>query len=286
MVRFNIYNSGEENTFLILFYKFVYYLKIILVRLSYFIANILCIIMLFYGKKNSSFDAYIKTKILFFAKPQIFFIKTINSFCIFLNDNKILFGSLKRENKILKEKNIKNQQELLKYKDILHENEVLKDILHFVSYNNISGYKVVKLSIINYDMFSNRIYINYGKDYGISNDNLVVDLFGNIIGKIINISKESSEILLFFDIKSRFISTTELSRVNFIASGYGDTNFINIDYIDGQIYNINENETVYVKFQDNYSFPLGKIVKVKNRFKIKPNVKLNKLDYAIVITSK
>ena len=283
MGRFDIYSGRKKKPILDFFYRIVYYLKIIFIRLNYFVISILCVFILFYSKNSNSFDKYIKSKVLLLSNPQIFLVKILNTVIVSINSKKILFSSLQNEIKLLKNENIKNQQKLLNYESILYENKTLKEILNFITYDNINKYKIVRLTIISHNEISNRIYINYGKDYGLADGNLVIDLQGNVVGKIINCTKEDSEILLFSDMKARFISVSDISRINFISAGYGNNNFLDVKYLDDYNYNFNENELIYVKYKDNYMFPIGKLVKKHGQLKVKPNVKLNSLNYAIVV---
>ena len=283
MGRFNIYNSRNNSPILAFFYRIGYYLKIIFIRLNYFFVITLCVFILLYGRNNNSFNNYITAQVLLFSKPQIFFVKMLNTVITSISNSKLLFTSLQNEIRLLKDENIKNQQKLLHYESILYENKTLKEILNFITYNNINKYKIVQLSIVSHNELSNRIYMRYGKDYGLTDGNLVIDLQGNVIGKIINCTKESSEILLFSDMKARFISVSETSRINFISAGYGNNNLLDIKYLDDYNYNFNENELIYVKYKDNYMFPIGRVVKKNGQLKVKANVKLNLLNYAIVV---
>jgi cell shape-determining protein MreC len=163
------------------------------------------------------------------------------------------------------------------------ENEQLKQIVNLASRENIKGYKPVRLNTLNSNVYSNRVGIQHGLADGLHEGDPVIDMEGNLIGKIIRLQENNSEIMLITDPNSKISARTEKSKINMILLG-NRTKFLGIGYIDGEEYNFKDNEGVFISSHvGGNNFNVGVLVKTKQSPRVMVNSNFNKISYAVVV---
>lgn len=267
-----------------------YYFKFFFIRFNFFIFLCLSIFFLIHFKKNNIYqDGKIKNIIFKISSPHILVLKGFNSCVKFLDDTVFSIFRIRKENKSLQQKNFELQMKNVDYSILQYENQELKNILNYISNKKNINFKILKLNILNKNIFSNRAIVKIDKDFQVKENDLVLNSNGNLIARVVNVNEDQAEILLITDLKSRISGKTEQSNLNVVLSGNGDK-YLNINYIDGEYYNLSENENVYVYgdllYNMSENFPIGKIVKTNNNFRVKININFNQLDYVIVVNER
>jgi len=129
-----------------------------------------------------------------------------------------------KELAIAKKENQKLQAEIDQLKsfyvralNIYEENQELRRVLSFVSTKS-SEFKAARIIGKSKQIFSQKIFINIGKNRGIQEGNIVV---GNsaILGRVEKVFDDKSRVLLLNDVRSRIPVITSKARVREILSG-------------------------------------------------------------------
>ncbi len=266
-----------------------YYLKIVCNRVFYSFLVILSILILILQKKNFHFINNTKQLIIFFSKPEILIVNGIDSIIDRLNYTIGFFSQINRNNKILKKENLNLKIKLLKLNILEDENKELKNILNFVSKNYITKYTIKKINILNKNSFINRAEIEIKNNDNISENDLVIDNYGNLVGRVINIKDNYAEILLITDNISKFPAKLENSKVKVLLEG-DESKTLKINFFLGEKFNIKENENVFTSSDGDViqeGIRIGKVVKNKNGdFKVKINTVLCKINYVVILHNK
>ena len=281
--RVDIYRSNKSS----IHWSISYYFWTIFSKRSFFIFFILSFVLFLMSKNNKILPKQIVNGVLFISTPQSTVIKIANKFVEGCCNTVAYLYNIKKENKKLKEDNFYLLQQANAFNNIKQENDFLKQALNYIKTHNIINYKVIELNLINKNIFSHRINIKYGTNDGIKEGNIVIDLNGNVIGKVIDVQEDNSNIMLITDQKSRIVVRTDESKIKFIASGK-EEKMLAVEYVDGEEYNFKDNEKVYISdLSDNFLniFLVGTLVKHNDIYKIKPNIKFNKLNFGLVIMS-
>jgi cell shape-determining protein MreC len=184
----------------------------------------------------------------------------------------------------LKSDNFNLRRRLMGFDYIKKENGELKQIVNMVADENISEYKTTRLNILDISPYSNRVSINYGLADELSEGNFILDVEGNLIGRVINVQKNRSEALLITDPRSKIIAQSEKSKINLILSGNGEK-MLNIEYIDGEEYNFKNGERIFVSTEKDgrNNFDVGVLVKAKSGTTVKISSNFNKINYGIIL---
>lgn len=262
-------NSSNDNLKLIRYYFYVFFEKLL-----YFILIVLTFILLYLGQSNRKIDFAIRDSVLYVSKP-IYTIAELpfNLLFDFVSSVKnILLTNI--INKDLAYENSKLRELYLESVDIKHENEKLKKILNFKdgldnSYDFISS-KVYSNSKTGN---SNKFTVNIGKNDGVIEGALVIGTEKSIIGRIVNVRKNFSEVLLLNDILSRIPARTATTKERIIISGNND-NLLEVVYFNSKIPNIEENDLVFTAGDSEIipdGFYIGKIKKIKDKYYVKMN---------------
>jgi cell shape-determining protein MreC len=239
--------------------------------------------MLLYFKKNDFLEKKIKNVVIKISTPEILVINAVNRVFVMFNDIYYYIINTKSEILKLKQDNFLLKQQLMGFDYTKKENEQLKQIVNLASTKNIKKYKTIKLDILNNNIYSNIIRIAYGFNDGLHEKNLIMDINGNLIGRVINVGENDSEILLIINPISKISARTEKSKINMILYG-NKTKFLNISYINGENYNFKNNERVFIHSNDDSSnFDIGVLVKTKQGFKVKINSDFNKINHGIIV---
>ena len=282
MVNYNTYYVPKFNTEA---RSFVYYIKIVYNKLSFFIMLLLSTFLIINYNNNSSINKYINTSIQSISKPCVYVVNAIDNGVknIFSFIHNITF--LYKENNTLKQENELLRQKLFDLDNLEYENQNLKNISNYINNNKIPNFITLKYNIIAKGKFSNKITLNIGSESGLNDGNLVIDKYNNFIGKIVRSKDNYSEIMLITDINSKIEAITYKNKIKLIVNGT-NSDYLNILYVANEEYELFEDDLVFF-MNNNAILPselyIGKIVKIDNEFKVKIDKNFNDIDYITVI---
>jgi len=186
---------------------------------------------------------------IFFYKDSIY-TKKIKSFIldayIFISKPTSLYKnilSVKEENKILLQELVQLSLMNSKLINFEQENKHLKEMLKFKeAYKYLS---LVPANVVNSSLsISSKSYvINVGRNDNIVKDLAVIDAYGNLVGKIIDVSEKNSNVQLITD--KNFSISTKTSSNNSISQ-FKPT-YWNYGILEGVLktLNINEEDIIY-----------------------------------------
>ena len=238
---------------------------------------------------NKNFDNFIREKVLFVSKP--IFITAELPFDLLYNcingvKNILLTNII---NKDLTEQNIRLRNLYIESRDIKTENENLKKLLNFKgeierNYNYVSSrvYADPKTGL------NNSLILNIGSDDGVAEGNLVLGINRSVVGRIINVRKNYSDVLLLNDINSRIPARTSSTKERIILSG-NNRGYLEISYFNSKNPDLIDGDFVYTSGDSNVipdGFFIGTIRKIDGEFVLEMNENVNTLFNVMVITTK
>jgi len=238
---------------------------------------------------NKTFDSFLREKTLIVSKP-IFFVAELPLNVLFdiINGAKdILLTNI--TNKNLTEQNITLRNLYLESVDIRNENKNLKKLLNFKGeiendYNYISSrvYASAKTGLNNF------LILNIGKNDGINEGNLVLGINKSVVGRVVNVGENYSEVLLLNDISSRIPARTASTKERMILSG-NNRGYLEISYFNSKTPELFEDDLVFTSGDSSVipdGFLIGTIKKIDNEFVVQMNENINTLFNVMVIINK
>lgn len=250
-------SKAFHNSKLMKYYVFVFFSKIL-----YFLLIVISVLFINFSIKNKNFDIFVKESIIITSKPIYFFaelpFKAVYNFIhgvkniLFVGD---INKSLVTENQILRAK-------LRKHNEILKENEDLKKMLNFkdnlkFDFDFVSA-KVYSKSKSN---LNQNMIINAGSDDGVFENTLVLSENGNVIGRVVGVSKKFSDILLLNDINSKIPARVGKYNERVIITGNNER-YLEMLYFYSKTPIFNEGDLVYTSGDSDLipdGLPIGKI---------------------------
>ena len=197
-----------------------------------------------------------------------------------------------QENKKLKREIENLKEKIMELKYVEYENKELRKLVSFEE--RYKGYKKITGKVIGFspDNWSKYIFIDLGKDDGIRIGDLVI-ADGRLIGKVKEVGKNMSTVLLISDAKFSIPARTRRTRERVIYAGKNLKFGILKNTRPEQ--DIRINDIVETREIENYpaGIPIGVVKRVDyvegSLFKkviVEINLKPLKLEYVIVITGK
>lgn len=255
--------------------------NIIKILLAVLLIVVLIIVLNFFKKEiRNSF--YLIT-----APAQKFFWKIGKESSNFLTSI-IRTGSLKKELNKLATENSQLLAENSALKEVKNENNVLRQALGLELQKE---FKLVIAEVISKDAFGDIILINKGKEAGIEKDMPVITPQKTIIGRIMEVYKNFSKVMLISDKKSSFDAKIQEKEIPGLLKGTGNLKII-FDLVprDKQI---SEGDTI-VTTNLGGIFPagilVGKISNVKKndidpfqQIEVKPAFDINEINLLFII---
>jgi len=180
-----------------------YYVITLCHQLFFSVLIVMAVILMTTSHKNKEFDIYVRENIINITRPAVQIIEfPVNIFArIVLEIRDFVFA--KRDNKILKKQNI-NLEKLYKQSlNIENENKSLKQILNFVDKSSFYNFKTAKIYYTSRNSIIDKIIIKAGLKDNIIENSLVLGDKGSVVGRVVNIGKNLSDILLLTDINSK-----------------------------------------------------------------------------------
>ena len=228
----------------------------------------------------TAFDVPLKVTSLFFVKTNMLFKKYI------------FLTNLEEENTLLKEqiKKLKLESQLLNTRAT--ENKRLRKLL---SFKEKYSYKIIPAEIIGRDPSSwfKTIMIDKGSDSGITLGSGVVTPAG-VVGRVINVSGNTSKILLTIDANNSFDALVKRTRARGVVEG-GVENLCKLNYVlkteDIRIGDNIVSSGLHKQIPEGVTFgAVLNITKDKKGFfqdiEIKPSVDFSKLNEVLIAIEK
>lgn len=277
-------NSSFQNTKVIKYYFYAFFVKIF-----YFILLIICMITMNISISNKNFDGFIREKVLMISKP-IFIIAELpfNLFFDFTYSIKnILLTNI--INKDLTEQNIHLKKLYIESRDIKTENENLKKMLNFKGeIEKDYGYISSRVYADPKTGLNNSLILNIGTNDGINEGDLVLGFSRSVVGRVINVRENYSNVLLLNDINSRIPARTASTKERIILSG-NNRGHLEISYFNSKNPDLVEGDFVYTS-GDSHIMPdgffIGTIKNINGEFVVEMNENINTLFNVMVIISK
>jgi rod shape-determining protein MreC len=209
-------------------YSFQHSFNLIYRKIEAVLFSFLCVVFLISSKLESNFSRNVSFGFINISLPIIKVISfpfnsTINLLTSF---NELI--EAKQENALLKEENEKLKSFYISSLNIHQENIELKNILSFVSVKS-SGFKVAKIVGRSNQAFNQKIFLDAGKDRGISEGSIVTGDRA-AIGRVIETGDNKSVVMLITDSSSRIPVISSKTSVRAILAGNG-SNLMELLYL-------------------------------------------------------
>ena len=117
------------------------------------------------------------------------------------------------------------------YENIRDENENLKNILNYVNDSFPYKFRTAKILYKNSGSLTEKMVINAGSEDGVKEGDAILSENLNIIGRVINVNKNKSDVLLLSDFNSKIPVLTDRNRVKGILIGK-NSNKLSFEYFD------------------------------------------------------
>ncbi len=251
-------------------------------HLSFIICLVIAILIMVSYDKNQPIYSKIEAKILDFTAPVMNITSSGLYFMSNITQDIGSFFTSFQEHKKLKERNDFLESYFYLYKQTEAENRQLKNELKFV---NQLEHKYITAQIIarNNNAFNQQITINAGTQQGLEKWQVVL-ANNQLIGRIVQLSKNTAKILLITDQVSRIPATAINSRTKFIIAG-ASSNYLTCKYLNAQ-QELQEGELVVTNGDDSNiaaGIMVGSIFKEDGIFYVKPNLDFNNIEFVKIL---
>lgn len=243
-----------------------------------------CILALFISssyREDHPFYSALKAKTLDIIEPTLTFSSsTINYVTNSISNSLSIFTTWK-ENKKLKERNQFLEHYFYLYKKIEGENHELRKLIKLnseIKFKYITGQIISRSN----NHLNQNITINVGTKDGVKKWQIAL-ANNNLIGRVIDVSKNTANILLLTDYNSRIPAIGVNSRVKFIASGQNEDN-LSCNYLNEN--QLQEDEIITTSGEIEEILPgliIGKAVKKDNSFYITTNINYSDLEFIQIV---
>lgn len=249
--------------------------------LEKFLVLILSALCIFLTIKFNQEQSNLRLKIYQYLNPVFYII----SFPVNQLENLLIqfqnWHSLKEKNLLLKNQITEYKQTINELNQLRIENEELQKLLNFSHPPAIK--KIVSRIIVDSsNMFSSKVFIDIGSKQNVKVNSPVFNENG-LLGRVINVQEQVSEVLLSIDPKSSIPVISEISKIKFFAEGA--ENFLSIKHKQSTKSLIN-NENIFSTDASGYfkeGIIVGKIFKNEaDEYIILPSAK--KYDSVYVMT--
>ena len=260
-----------------------YILSSIYKKIEVKIFILLSIFFLILGISNKDFEDKIS---MFFVSLTLPFVETISYPFNYISDISYYFQELvnsKKENELLKKENAILKKDLLESLIIKEENQYLKDLINYVSLRSVKN-KSSRIIGRSNRVYSDSIFIKIGSDHDIKQDSVVVGKYA-MIGRISQVGKKKSRILLPTDINSHIPIITSRSKNRGILKG-NNSEIMEILYLNKD-HGLKKGDMIFTSGDGDsmpYGILVGEVSKVdEERVYAKMIEDVNRADIVIVI---
>ena len=198
-------------------YSFQHSFNLVFKKVETIFFGVLCVIFLITSRLNSDFSKDISFAFVSVSLPIVKFAAfPFNTLIHLLTDFHELIDA-KKENEVLKEELTTLKNFYIKSLNIHQENKELRTILNFVT-SKSSSFKVARIIGRSHQVFNQKLFIDAGKNRGIKEGSIVIGSRG-VIGRIVEVGKNQSRLILVNDASSRIPIITSKARARGILAG-------------------------------------------------------------------
>lgn len=265
--------------------SYLYYVKIVYSKLSFTVVLLLSIVFIISYNNSSVLNKYVNNLVYIISRPCMYIIDAINknTETVFETMQNIVF--LKRENTALKEENKKLKKRTIVIHNLIYENKNLKDIVNYMNVNHTNDFITTKYNFITKGRYANKIRLNIGTENGVSDGNLVMDSDNNLMGRLVRVQDNISEVMLITDIDSRIEAVTYTNRIKLILGGTnGD--LLRILYVDNNDHKIIDGDKIFFINNNDVldgELYIGTVVKIEDKFMVRVDKSFDYIDYLVII---
>lgn len=275
---------ASSNTKVIMYYFVVFFQKFF-----YFLLIILSIFMIRLNTRNIKMVGNIKRNVLYLSKPIFVISETpFNLVFDFINTVKKII-LINKNNKKLIEENILLKKMYIQSRDIKAENDNLKKMLNFVDeIDNDYDYVTSRVYNVTKNGMTNVLTLNVGSNNGIEEGDLVLGVNRSVVGRVVNVMDNYSDVLLLNDINSKIPARTVSTNEKIILSGDNNGHLI-ISYFNSKVPEIIDGDYVFTSGDSNIipdGFLIGYVKKNKEGIIIEMTENTQILFNVMVITQK
>ncbi|MDB2415459.1 rod shape-determining protein MreC [Rickettsiales bacterium] len=257
--------------------------RIYIRRLSFFVLVAFALFIVFIGKVDSPFARNVRSVIADVFAPVLEVLSIPSQMMRDTNDKVGGYFFIYKKNQELKEQKAELVKQLAEYSRLKVENAKLKQLLNYVKdrkYSYISARAVGDVS----GPFVRSVLLNVGENGGVKKGQAVVGNLG-LVGRIIEVNRYTSRVLLLTDINSHIPVISSISRERSIMAGRNDS-------YPSLVYLSEDSRTTageYVETSgDGDLFPSGIPIGIlnyseKNKLEVIPFMKWNRLEHLSVI---
>lgn len=250
-------------------------------KISFSILFTISLLLVINHERIDPFYNSIKYKTLDIIEPLLSSTSsTIYSFSDF-SDGFLNLINIRKDNQKLKIRNDFLEYYFHLYKQTKGENQELRRQLNFTQdlyYKYTTGQIISR----NNNYLHKELIVNIGSNQGIEEGQMVL-ANNSLIGRVINTSNNTSNILLITDYQSKIPAIGVNSRNKFITSGL-DHNTLSCNYLNEK--QLEDKELVITSGDNELILPniiIGTVFKKEDNFYIKPHVNFDKIEFVQIL---
>ena len=251
-------------------------------RISFFVCFFTAFLLVITYEKGGLIYSKVETKIVDATAPVVNASSRGLNYIVRAIDNIESFFVTFSENKKLKGRNDYLEYYFYLYQEIEAENKQLKQTLNFANqlpYNYVSAMVISR----NNASANQQVIINAGLEHGLKQGQMVL-ANNQLIGRIIQVSRYNSKVLLLTDYRSGIPVISANSRIKFIVAGQ-DTKYLLGKYLNEQT-QLQAGELVITSGDNIEIAPniiVGSVLKEENNFYVKPNIDFDQLEFVQIL---
>jgi len=230
-------------------------IALIFAKIETLFCSFLCIVLILASRISPSSTNEIS---FFFVDISLPIVRTASApfnFIVNFSDTLVDLTIAKQRNIELREKIIKLEKIQIEAINTFQENKELKSILNF-AYSKTTNFKTAQIVGRTNEIFSQKLYINAGRDQDIKEGSVVTGNDG-VIGRIAEISDDKSRVILINDANSKIPVIASKSRIRTILSGNG-SNLMELLYLPKK-HNIKVGDLIFTS-GDGDTLPSGLLI--------------------------
>ena len=178
--------------------------------------------------------------------------------------------------KEIKEENVLLKSRMKEFELLSIENKLLKNVLNYMSDLN-QEYITTRVVLENVNIEGKKYLVNIGKDHGINEGYAAVNENG-LIGRVIEVGKNSSRVLLITDIASKIPAISLNSGIQCMVVGNHKNAYLLLKYIPENV-QLEDGENIITSGEGQvmpYGINIGKVVYKNGQYMLKPYNNFNK----------
>ena len=257
-------------------------------RVFYYLLLVISIVIINLSKGNNKFNDLIRHSAFTVTKPIVFVLEMPFNLLHDFGENikNLLMTNIR--NKKLVEENLRLKRLYLESLETSSENLNLKKLLNFKDRNNLKyNFITTKVYISVKNNVLDSIVVNAGKFDGVVEGSLVVGSNNGLIGRVINVMDNYSNVLLLNDTNSKIPAKVIELKEKIILSGFNNSNLLKILFFNSKKTQIKDGDLVYTSGDSNVipdDIFIGKVIEKDGEYFVEMTENpYNLFDVSIII---